>query len=347
MSIAANDKTAGAGSHEAFESHRVTAMSESVKEISLRDIIHVSIRRRRLILRIAISAFVLALAYAIFARPYYSATVLVQPNTESSSPLGSLGELASQMGSLSSLVGAGMHLGGDAEAKEQNYMAVLSSRGLAMKFINQYDLMPELFPGRWNPVSHQWKALDPSPASRVRSTVSRALARISGDEGWRPPSSQPTTSQALKAFDRICTIKSDRVTGMVKVSFELRNPEESAQWANEYVALANAEIRDRIIARATLALKYLNDQAANTNVTELKSAIYMLVQQRLEEVVSAKSQPDYAFQIIDKAMVPTVRSSPQRVLIIVLVTLIAGTGALIFAVVDELGGLTPKATRES
>lgn len=345
MSIAADDKTAGASSHETLESRRVTTTPESVKEISLRDIIHVSIRRRRLILRVAVCAFVLATAYAIFATPYYTATVVVQPNIQSSSPLGSLGELANQVGSLSSLVGAGMQLGGDAESKEQNYMAVLSSRGLALKFINQYDLMPELFPGRWDPVSHQWKALDPSAMSRVRLAISRALARISGDEGWRLPSSQPTTEQALKAFDRICTIKSDRATGMVKVSFALRNPEESAQWANEYVALANGEIRDRVIAQATVALKYLNDQAATTNVTELKSAIYMLVQQRLEEIVSAKSRPDYAFQIIDKAMVPTVRSSPQRVLVIVLATLIVGSGALIFALVEEFGGLRPKATR--
>lgn len=344
MSIAADDKTAGDGDHHAFEARRVTTMSEGVKEISLRDIIHVGIRRKRLILRTALGAFVLALAYAIFATPYYTATVIVQPNTESS-PLGSLGQLASQMGSLSSLVGAGMQLG-DTESKQQNYMAVLSSRGLALKFMEQYDLMPELFPGRWDPVSHQWKALDPTPISRARLAISRGLARISGDQGWRLPDSQPTTSQALTAFDRICTIKSDRATGMVKVSFSLRNPEESAKWANEYVALANEEIRDRIISQATTALKYLNDQAGNTNVTELKAAIYSLVQQRLEEVVSAKSQPDYAFQIIDKAMVPTVRSSPQRMLIIVLVTLIAGTGALIFAVVVEFGGLRPSATRE-
>jgi uncharacterized protein involved in exopolysaccharide biosynthesis len=346
MGIAADDKRVGDSSHEAFESHRVTTMSENVKEISLRDIIHVGIRRRRLILRTAACAFVLALLYAIFATPYYKATVTVQPNIESSSPLGSLGQLADQMGSLSSLVGSGMQLGGDAEAKQQNYMAVLSSQGLALKFINQYNLMPKLFPGRWNPVSHQWRALDPSTLSRVRLALSRAVARISGDQGWRPPSSQPTAWQALKAFDRICTIKSDRATGMVKVSFELQNPEESAEWANEFMALANAEIRDRIIAQSTLALKYLNDQAANTNVTELKAAIYTLVQQRLEEIVSAKSRPDYAFQIIDQAMVPAVRSSPQRVLIIVLATLIAGSGALIFAVVEAFGGLRPKATRE-
>ena len=346
MRTAVDDKTVGDGNHQAFESHRVMTMSESVKEISLRDIIRVSIRRRKLIFRTAACAFVLALAYAIFATPYYKATVVVQPNTESSSPLGSLGQLADQMGSLSSLVGGGLQLGGDAETKKQNYMAVLSSRGLALKFINQYDLMPKLFPGRWDPASHQWRALDPSLLSRIRLAVSRALAHVSGDEGWQLPSSQPTAWQALSAFDRICTIKSDRATGMVEVSFKLRDPRESAEWANEFVALANGEIRDRIITQATLALKYLNEQAANTNVTELKTAIYTLVQQRLEEIVSAKSRPDYAFQIIDKAMVPTVRSSPQRALIIALATLIAASGALIFAVVEEFGALRPKATRE-
>jgi uncharacterized protein involved in exopolysaccharide biosynthesis len=319
-------------------------MSESVKEISLRDIIRVGIRGWRVLLGSAGCAFVIAVIYAILATPYYTTTVTLQPNigTSSLGSLGALGQMAGQLGSLSSL--AGMHLG-DAETKEQNYMAVLRSRGLALRFIAQYDLMPVLFPARWNPAKHRWKTLRLSPLSRLRLDISRTLARISGDQGWRPPSNQPTAWDALNVFDRIRSIQSDRPTGMVRVRFTLKNPREAAKWANEYVALANEEIRDRVIREAKRALGYLNVQAKSTNITELRLAIFDLIQQRLEQIVFAKSRPDYAFQVIDPAMRPEFRSSPKRLLIIVVATIIGGAGGLMYVLIDEFGGMRPEATK--
>ena len=321
-------------------------MPENVKEISLRDIIRVGIRRWRVILASAGCAFALALVYAILARPYYTASVTVQLRSGSSplGSLGSLGEMAGHLSSLSSLVG--VHLG-NTESKQQNYMAVLHSRGLALRFIAQYDLMPALFPRRWNAAAHRWRSLHLSALSRLKLDISRAVARMSGDQGWRPPDSQPTAWDALNAFDRIRSIETNRASGMVKVRFTLQNPQEAAQWANEYVALANEEIRDRVVAEAKRALGYLNEQAQSTNIAELRMAISDLVQQRLEQIVAAKSRPDYAFQVIDSAMVPQFRSSPKRLLIIVVVTIIGGAGGPIYVLIEEFGGMRSEATRET
>lgn len=317
-------------------------MSQKVKEITLRDIIRVGIRRWRVVLGSAACALAIGLGYAILATPYYTATVTVQPNG-GESPFGALGAMAGQLGSLSSLVG--VHLG-NTESKEQNYLAVLASRELAIRFIDKYDLMPALFPGRWNPQLRQWKRIDPSWFARVRLDISRELARISGDQGWHPPSERPTAWRALKVFRRICIIRQDRSTGMVKVSFRLRNPKDAAIWANDYVKLANEEIRDRVTTQANLALGYLYSEAKDTSITELKTAISDLIQQRLEQIVSAKSRPDYAFQVIDAAMPPATRSSPNRLLIVVVAILLGGVGGLMYVLVEELGGLESQATRE-
>lgn len=225
-------------------------------------------------------------------------------------------------------------------------MAVLASRELALRFIDKYDLMPSLFPGRWNAKLHQWKHEDPSWLGAIRLDISRELARISGDEGWQPPHGRPTASQALRVFRRIRSIRQDRASGMVKVSFRLRNPKDAAIWANDYVKLANEEIRDRVTTQANLALGYLYSEAKDTSITELKTAISDLIQQRLEQIVSAKSRPDYAFQVIDAAMPPATRSSPNRLLIVVVAILLGGVGGLMYVLVEELGGLESQATRE-
>lgn len=315
-------------------------MSESPKEISLRDIFRLAIRDWRIILASAACAFVFACVYAVLATPIYTATVVVQPKTRSSLG-GSLGQLAGQLGSISSL--AGLNLEGGT-SRERNYMAVLESHELALKFINKFDLMPKLFPKQWNSILHRWNGGDPSLLSSLRIRVSREIARISGDQGWHPPATQPTAWQALTLFNRILEIKSERDTGMVRVSFRLRDPEEAAIWANEYVDLANRQIRDTAIREANLALEYLDEQARNTSVTELQTAIYSLMQERLEQIVSAKARPDYAFRVIDRAMVPETRSSPKRLLIVVLMTLIGGAGGLLFVLIREFGGLSSQFT---
>jgi hypothetical protein len=101
------------------------------------------------------------------------------------------------------------------------------------------------------------------------------------------------------------------------VTIKYPDPQIAAAWANEYVALANGLIRERVITQTQAALNYLSEVAEQTSVTEVKNSTYMLIQRHLEEQIEAKSQSDYAFQVVDPAIVPGEPSPPGRMLVMV------------------------------
>lgn len=288
------------------------AMTEPVQEISLTDLIAAVMRRKRTVLTYAACIFVVALLYAIFATPEYSALVVVQPQSDQAGG-GALAQLAGQLGSVSSMVGLGM---GHAEDQENNYLATLTSHELALKFMKQYDVAPLLFPKRWDSQTRSWKPSHPGVLSRIRLGISRALARISHDQGWRPPGNAPTTWQLLDRFHSILEVKKKEDAGVVLVTIHYPDPQIAAAWANEYVALANDLIRARVVAESGAALSYLTQEAQQTSVTEVKNSTYLLIQRHLEQQIEAKSRPDYAFQVLDPAIVPGAPSSPKRKLVV-------------------------------
>jgi uncharacterized protein involved in exopolysaccharide biosynthesis len=290
-------------------------MSQSAEEISLTDLLAAVRRRKRVVLTVTACVLFVALLYAIFATPRYEAAIVVQPQANEPGGAGALADLAGQLGSVSSMVGLG-GLGKETD-QENNYLATLTSNQLALKFISQYNAAPLLFPKRWDARTRNWKPLHPGVLSRMRLSVSRTLARISHDKGWRPPTDAPTTSQLLHRFEKILDVKKKEDTGIVTVTIKYPDPQIAADWANEYVALANSLIRARVVSETQAALTYLSQVAEQTSVTEVKDSTYLLIQRHLEEQIEAKSQSDYAFQVVDPAIVPGEPSPPGRVLVMV------------------------------
>lgn len=287
-------------------------MTESVQEISLTDLLAAVMRRKRVVLTSAVCVFFLALLYAIFATPRYSASIVVQPEARQSG--GALAQLAGQLGSVSSMVGLGL---GHASDEENNYLATLTSHDLELKFISQYNVAPLLFPDRWDARTQSWKPLHPGVLSHISLWVSRALARTSKDKGWRPPSNEPTTWQLLNAFQKILEVKKKDSAGVVTVTIRYQDPQIAAKWANEYVALANELIRARVLSETQAALSYLSQVVEQSSVTEIKNSTYLLIQRHLEEQIEAKSRPDYAFQVVDPAIVPGQPSPPGRKVVLI------------------------------
>jgi uncharacterized protein involved in exopolysaccharide biosynthesis len=286
-------------------------MAEPVQEISLSDLSAAVMRRKRVVLISAACVLFVALLYAIFATPRYSASIVVQPQANEPGGGGALAQLAGQLGSVSSMVGLGL---GKESDEENNYLATLTSHELALKFINQYDVAPLLFPQRWDAQTRSWKPLHRGALSRIRLSISRALARISNDKGWRPPTNAPTMWELLNRFEKILDVKKEDA-GVVTLTIRYPDPQIAADWANEYVGLANSLIRARVLSETQSALTYLSQVAEQTTVTEVKNSTYLLIQRQLEEQIEAKSKSDYAFQVVDPAIVPGQPSPPGRALV--------------------------------
>jgi len=227
----------------------------------------------------------LASAYAFTAKERFRAEVLLKP-ADTKSPLGMSGSL-SGLGGLASLAGINIGVGNSAEP-----IAVLSSREFAAAFLEDQNLLPVLFPSRWDSVNKRWKP------SWLSSEV-------------------PDIRDGVRYFDKnIRTVREDKKTGFVTMSIEWTDPKVAANWANLLVERVNERMRNRALAESELNVAYLKQELASSNIVSLQQSIGHVLENELQKLMLAKATKEYSFKIIDHAEPPKWRSSPRRVLVI-------------------------------
>lgn len=301
--------------------------------IYLSDILAALRRRVQLIITITAGMFLLGILYALFSTPLYTAQVVVRPLEINDG--GKLASLSSQLGGVAAL--AGVDFGGGGSDRDE-YIAILRSRELGEDFIRKYGLKPLLFPERWDPEAGKWKERGSGLLSKVARSLSRGVAILSGDQGWHPRRTEPSLWEAYKVFDEdVRKVSEDRDTGLVTVSMEYRDPRLAAKWANDYVALGNKKIRNNVIREATAALTYLDNEAQKATSAGLKDTIYRVIEAQLKRIALANARPEFAFKVVDKAVVPEERSHPKRALVILLALMLGGALGIFAAVASEAG----------
>ncbi len=218
-----------------------------------------------------------ALAYAAtFAlTPLYRSTVVFAVDALESDPLSGSG-----LGQLSGLAGlAGLNFG--QMDRTQEVIAVLQSRDLAERFINEQELKPLFFADRWDEQRQTWSA----------------------------DVEAPTDEDAYLYFDqRVRSIAEDRRTGLVSLSVTWRDPEAAAAWANDFVALGNSQLRDRAIREAQRSLAFLERELERSAQVELRQSLYELMEAQKKQEMLANVREGFAFRLIDSAR----PSDPER-----------------------------------
>lgn len=215
------------------------------------------------------------------------------------------------MGGASSLVDqlggiaslAGVNLNSDSAGQEAQ--AVLESRRLAEEFIKRNNLLPVL----------------------------------SGKKGQTP-----SLWLAVKQFKgNVLSVHKDLRKGVTVVGVEWTDAATAAQWANGFVALANELIRARALEESNRNITYLTGQLEQSNSVDLRKVMYGIIENETKKLMLAKGRIEYAFQVVDPAVPPEVRSSPKRTLI-VLGGLVIGLflGITIAFVRDGVGRPAPR-----
>lgn len=212
---------------------------------------------------------------AFIMTPKYRATTVLISTAQEHSNLGNaLGGAMGSLGGLASL--AGITLGGGNQETEES-LAVLRSQQFTEAFIQDMSLMPKLFAKRWDANAGKWKS------------------------GGEPP----TIAQAFGYFDSsIRTISQDKKTSLVTVQIEWKNRVEAAEWANSLVQRLNAEMRARAIAKTDASLGFLEKELNTTTVVTTREAINRLIEGQIKQRMLANVTREYAFRVVDKALVP-------------------------------------------
>ncbi|HWS68415.1 MAG TPA: GNVR domain-containing protein [Steroidobacteraceae bacterium] len=190
----------------------------------------------------------------------------------------SMGGAGSLMGQLGGLASmAGLDLGANGENPERP--AVLRSRGLVDAFIKRYSLAPVINRNTKQPTSDWW---------------------------------------AVESFrSRVLDIHEEKLKSTTTITIDWGDPVVAARWANDFVGLANELLRARAIQESTRNLEYLNKQLPQTPLVEIQQAIYRLIEAETKSLMVAHGRAEYAFTIVDPAVVPEFRVSPRRTLMVV------------------------------
>ena len=269
------------------------------EEINLLDFWKVLVEKKKLIFLLTAISTLVALAYAFLATPIYRAEALLAPVEKDKG--GRLGALTGQFGGLASL--AGIDLGGGGSDTEEA-IATLKSRELTNKLIEEENLMPILYESKWDKNSKQWMNIEESP----------------------------TLWDAYRKFDEsMRTLSQDKKTGLVTLSIDWKDPVLAAQWVGKLVARVNNKLRHEAIMDSEKSIKYLEDELQKTSVIEIKESIYNLIEAQTKTKMLANTQEEYAFRVLDRAVVPEEKIKPKRALIVITGFMLGVTFAIFVA----------------
>jgi uncharacterized protein involved in exopolysaccharide biosynthesis len=214
--------------------------------------------------------------------PLYNADAVLIPSDEmlgltQGGALGGLGGL----GGLASLVGVNTPGG----SKQNEAVETLRSRGLTRSYIESNGLLPIIFKDKWDSTANKWKT--------------------SGHI--------PTLEDGYREFDKnIRSVVENRKSGLVNISVTWDDPRLAKQWVDGLVEGANDLLRKQAIERSTRNLEYLQKASDATSIMEVKSTIYKLMESEIKKQMIASGDRNYAFRVVDPAVVPERKVFPAR-----------------------------------
>ena len=252
------------------------------EDVSIIDYWMVIWKWKWLILAISIISVTIALIIALAATPIYRAKVLLSPIEDDGGR--GLSILASRYGGLAGM--AGIDLGTKkGVSKKDESLAILQSRVFISKFIREENLIHKLFDDVWDKEKGKWN---------------QGLDEI------------PNIKSATKKMRTILGVTTDRQTNLLTLTVDWKDSVLAADWANKIVRKLNLYIKDQQVDEANKNIEFLRRQLESTNLAENRTMLYDLIKSNTKTIMLANVTDEFAFKVIDPAVVPEIRIKPKR-----------------------------------
>lgn len=277
--------------------------SENI-QLDLNEIFNEILRKKWVVL-ISFAVFSIAgVLYSLSLPNIYKADILLVPSSSD----GQMQKLAGQFGGLAALTG--INVGASSENKTSLGLATLTSRLFINDFIDSHKiLLPLMAIEKWDPVTGD-VVIDSSLYDIEKNVWIRPVKA--------PKESKPSDWEAYKKFLLNLEYKKVPENGFISVSYQSQSPILAAKWVSLLVADLNSWLKRAEIAEINSNIDFLKEQVSNTGVTEMKKIFYQLIEEQVKNLMLAQSQNEYAFKIIDPAVIPEEKNSPKRALICIL-----------------------------
>jgi uncharacterized protein involved in exopolysaccharide biosynthesis len=229
------------------------------------------------------SVTAVSVAYVVLSPRTYRVEAILAP-VEKDEVSAAIGGLSAPLSSLAALVGTPS--GGSSEVA----IAMLTGREFTEDFVRTRNLLPRLFPERWNARTNSWSGEAPTPAD--------AYHRIT-DDGVR-------------------TVLRDRKSGLITLRLEHVDRELIAEMATGMVSQVNKNLRAIETREATRSVEFLTSELEREPQVEIRESINRLIEAQLKRRMLASVRPDFALRTVDFAGSPPASDYvwPRPVLIV-------------------------------
>jgi len=125
------------------------------------------------------------------------------------------------------------------------------------------------------------------------------------------------------------SVSQDKTTGLISLSVEHFSPHVAKKWVDTLVKAINEHIKKQDREEAAKSIAYLNKKIKETNIADMQSVFYQLVEEQTKTLMLAEVSDEYVLKTLSPAKVAEERAKPKRALICVLGTMLGGILAVI------------------
>lgn len=273
--------------------------NNNAEEPSLRDLLKVLWRQKRIISITLAFLFTLAFIYLHTATPMYSVNLKVYPVEANNS------SISGKLTGLAALAGA--NIGNNEGDKFELFLVGIYNYDTAIKLAKDQDLMHFVFRNEWDADKNMWV----EPVGAITNIVAM-IKKLLGFkvEDWEPP-----TPLRLQAFikNRIVITK-NRDNSVVILSINTTAPEFGAKLLQSVHKVIDTTLRERDLIASNYNIAYLVKKLEQVKVREYRQALIEVLSSQEKRRMLATSGENYAAQPFDRAIPSLEPVSPSPIL---------------------------------
>ncbi|EKK9988288.1 LPS O-antigen length regulator [Vibrio vulnificus] len=281
-------------------------MSKNREELEFADLFSAIWQGKYYIAAFTLFVTILSIIISLQLANIYKAQVLVIPSAGDSG--GGLNSMAAQLGGLASLTG--INLNSESISAKNLSLATLKSRQFLIDFVHKYNLsVPLIATKSWNQEQNKL-VIDPDIYDELTGT-------------WlveRRPETQgiPSDWELYKAIIKILEIEEDKKSGVVAISISHYSPFLAKNWVDSLVSELNNWMRTEKVKELEKNIAFMEQKIGTTTIAEMQKIFYQLIEEQTKTLMLASVNNEYAFKVVDPAVVPEEKDQPKRSIIVAL-----------------------------
>lgn len=285
-------------------------MTKNNEEISLKEILLTLFVNKSIVIYSILTFASFGIVFSLFIPNKYTAETLIIPAEDES--ISSI----SKLGGLSTLSGiSGIELPKPSIVKSELALEIMTSKKFLYKFIDENNLLVNLMAVK------SWSKND-NKLIINKKIYDQKLNKWVRDVSY-PFKPKPNNYEAYKYWIKnIYSIDKSDKSRFIKIKLSHQSPYIAQKWSNMLINEINNELKEMAISESLQRRVYLEQEIARTSDNEIKKMLYELIEEEMRKLALANTTDEYALKIIDPAIAPMLKSSPNRSLIVFISTII-------------------------